>query len=166
MRTIGLDPAGLRRTRVRAQLLSGRRHGDVGAVVRAVVGVQAQDRTAAALALRVRGQGPAWILRSASRALSAAARRPSPVRLLPAFDTLLLGHADRGWLVPPAFARRVNAGGGMIRPTILTDDGVVATWSLRRREGVVEVDVEPFRRPEPGGTAPEVAAVRRFLTDR
>ena len=49
-----LDERGLRRARVRSQLLSGPPARRVEDVVRAVVGVQSQDRVAAALALRVR----------------------------------------------------------------------------------------------------------------
>jgi hypothetical protein len=111
--------------------------------------------------------GPMWILRASSRTISAAARMPGPVRLLPAFDALLLGHADRAVLVPPGHARRVNAGGGMIRPTVLTDDGVVGTWKLRReRNEAVRVEVEPFGRLGLGVREDldrEVRAVRRFL---
>jgi hypothetical protein len=70
-------------------------------------------------------------------------------------------------LVPPGHARRVNAGGGMIRPTVLTDDGVVGTWKLRReRNEAVRVEVEPFGRLGLGVREDldrEVRAVRRFL---
>jgi hypothetical protein len=39
------------------------------------------------------------------------------VRLLPAFDTYLLGYRRRDLAVAAEFGRRVNAGGGMVRPT-------------------------------------------------
>jgi hypothetical protein len=110
--------------------------------------------------------GPMWILRASSRTISAAARMPGPVRLLPAFDTLLLGYADRALLVPPRHARRVNAGGGMILPTVLTDDGVVGTWKLRRERDAVRVEIEPFGKLGPGvrdDLDREARAVTRFL---
>ena len=88
--------------------------------------------------------GAAWILTTDVRPLRAAARRPVPVRLLPAFDPLLLGYADRETLVPRIHARRVNAGGGMIRPTVLTDEGIVGTWSPRRDGGDARIEVTPF----------------------
>jgi hypothetical protein len=111
--------------------------------------------------------GPMWVLRPSSRSVAAAIRSPAPVRLLPAFDTLLLGYADRTPLVPARYARRVNAGGGMIRPTILTDDGVVGTWSLRRdRDRTPRVEVDPFARLRPGvrdDLDREVRSVARFI---
>ena len=110
--------------------------------------------------------GPMWILRASSRTLSAALRTPSPVRLLPAFDTMLLGYADRAPLVPARHVRRVNAGGGMIRPTILTDEGIVGTWSVRRDRGEPRIEVVPFTRLTAATRAAvdrEVRAVTRFL---
>lgn len=110
--------------------------------------------------------GSMWILRSSSRTVTAALRSAAPVRLLPAFDTLLLGYADRAPLLAARHARRVNAGGGMIRPTVLTDDGVVGTWTLRReRDGTLRVEVDPFGRLRPGVRSEldrEVRAVSRF----
>ncbi len=83
-------------------------------------------------------------------------RHPSPLRLLGAFDSLLLGHADRSPVVPPEHARRVNAGGGMIKPVVVSDGQVVATW--RPSTGAVE----PFR-PLTGA---EQAAVEAQLASR
>jgi hypothetical protein len=111
--------------------------------------------------------GVMWTLKRSSRTVATAVRLPAPVRLLPAFDTLLLGYADRTPLLPARYARRVNAGGGMIRPTVLTDDGVVGTWRLRReRDAAVRVEVEPFGRLGSGvrdDLDREVRAVTRFL---
>ncbi len=110
--------------------------------------------------------GVAWMLASRSGSVRAAAGRPSPVRLLPAFDALLLGYADRSRFVPASRARAVNAGGGLIRPTVLADGGVIGTWSLRRSAGEARVDVTAFGRPGPAirrEIEREAAAVTRFV---
>jgi hypothetical protein len=73
-------------------------------------------------------------LRDAGRALDGAPApepdaRPVPPRLLGAFDEYLLGWRDRSFAVPPALARVVHPGGGMIR-AVATDDGlVIGGWS-------------------------------------
>ncbi|NUR58068.1 MAG: winged helix DNA-binding domain-containing protein [Catenulispora sp.] len=52
-----------------------------------------------------------------------------PHRLLGRFDPYLLGHRSRDPILDPAFAKRVNAGGGMIAQTMLADGRVVGTWT-------------------------------------
>ena len=73
-------------------------------------------------------------------------------------------------VVPARYARRVNAGGGMVRPTLLTDDGVVGTWSLRReRDRTPRIEVDPFGRLAPGvreGLDREVRSIARFMGSR
>lgn len=66
------------------------------------------------------------------------------VRLLPAFDTYLLGWRDRTLAVPAEYARRVNAGGGIIHPTVLVNGRVVATWRLSRTATGAAVTIDPF----------------------
>jgi hypothetical protein len=53
-----LDATAVRRRRLRAQRLTDAAAAEPAAVVRALAGVQAQDRRAACLALRARGAGP------------------------------------------------------------------------------------------------------------
>ena len=52
----------------------------------------------------------------------------NPYRLLPRFDPYLLGHRSRDLILDPAFAKRVNAGGGMIAATMLAAGRVVGSW--------------------------------------
>ena len=74
----------------------------------------------------------AWVPRPMSRDVV-----PPKVRLLPAFDGLLLAHRDRSLTVGPAHAKEVLPGGGVLRPTALVDGGVEGTWRLAK--GVPEV---------------------------
>jgi hypothetical protein len=82
---------------------------------------------------------------------------PAAVRLLPAFDNLLLGHRDRALTVAVEHARDVLPGGGIIRPAVLADGRVAGTWRLERGKP----EVKPFRPPGPN-VAAEVADVIRF----
>jgi hypothetical protein len=59
---------------------------------------------------------------------------PVPMRLLPAFDELLLGWRDRSPTVPPQYARHVHPGGGILRAVVLEDGVAVGTWTRRRGE--------------------------------
>ena len=82
---------------------------------------------------------------------------PAAVRLLPAFDNLLLGHRDRALTVDVEHARDVLPGGGIIRPTVLAGGRVAGTWRLERGRP----QVTPFRPPGPD-VAAEIADVIRF----
>jgi Winged helix DNA-binding domain len=90
----------------------------------------------------------AWVPRGA-----APAAGPPSVRLLPAFDGLLLGHRDRALTVRREHARAVLPGGGVLRPTLLVGGRVEGTWRLER--GVPTVDA--FEPPS-AGVAAAVAA--------
>jgi hypothetical protein len=51
------------------------------------------------------------------------------VVLLPGFDEMVLGYADRSMTLDPAYADRIVPGGnGVFRPTVLVDGRVVGTW--------------------------------------
>ena len=81
---------------------------------------------------------------------------PVPVRLLGAFDELLLGWKDRTPVVPAAHAHAVHPGGGILRAVVLEDGEARGTWSLRR--GRVGLDLWASVSDE-AGLAAEVAAV-------
>jgi hypothetical protein len=69
-------------------------------------------------------------------------------------------------MLDPAFARRINAGGGVIHPALVADGRVLGRWAAERARGTVTVLVEPFGpipRPVREGLKSEVAAVGRFL---
>jgi hypothetical protein len=94
---------------------------------------------------------------------------PSPtplVRLLPRFDTYLLGYKGRDAAVATEHGNRVNAGGGIVHPTLLVDGRVLGLWSLRKARGAAEVTVQPFSELPPGvaeGIHAEIADIGRFL---
>jgi hypothetical protein len=113
--------------------------------------------------------GPAWLPKARRAWLDEPPPSGSPitaVRLLPAFDTYLLGYRTRDLTVPRAHARRVNAGGGMIHPVLLVDGQAVGTWQTQPTRGRLALIVEPFTDLPPAISAAleaETARLARFL---
>ena len=65
--------------------------------------------------------------------------------LLPGFDELVLGYADRSCTVDPAFAERIVPGGnGMFRSTVVCDGRVVGTWRWTGSGARRRLTAEPF----------------------
>lgn len=95
------------------------------------------------------------------------ARRSNPasVRLLPGWDTYLMGYRDRGFIAPPGRWERINLGGGMLRPAIVAGGTALGTWRAKRSGGRIAVELEPFGRldAETGAAlADEIDDVARF----
>ncbi|WP_369375352.1 winged helix DNA-binding domain-containing protein [Streptomyces sp. cg36] len=59
---------------------------------------------------------------------------PAPPRFLPEFDNLLLSHADRGRVVPPAHRGRAWKGNQAFR-TLLVDGFLAGVWRIDEGEG-------------------------------
>ncbi len=93
--------------------------------------------------LEVSGR-PAWMLRARAASLADGPGPRSAVRLVPGFDTYLLGYRSRRLAIADRYAGRVNAGGGMIRPALLVDGRVQGTWKGRPGRKELGVVVEPF----------------------
>ena len=87
------------------------------------------------------------------------------VRLLPAFDTYLLGWQSRDVILPGAYAKRIHPGGGILHPALLVDGRIVARWRLKRGKRAA-ISVEPFEPLDSavlGALEVEAAALGRFL---
>jgi hypothetical protein len=92
--------------------------------------------------------------------------RPPIVRLLPRFDSYLLGYQKRDLTVAPQYARRINAGGGIIHPTVMVDGRLVGTWKSTRKSSHLDVMVQPFDQLAPQvfqGLETEITDLSRFL---
>lgn len=109
---------------------------------------------------------PAWMLKEHLDLLDEFTMQTPVVRLLPGFDTYLLGYRSRNLLVSPRYARRINAGGGMVHPTLIVDGRAAGTWKLKRQKNGVDVVLEPFvelaAEVQPALEA-EVEDIARFL---
>src|SRR4051812_31540676 len=57
---------------------------------------------------------------------------PPHVRLLPRFDSYLLGHRDRALIMRDEHDKAVRPGGGILAATVVVDGRVEGTWKLER----------------------------------
>jgi hypothetical protein len=72
------------------------------------------------------------------------AETSAPVRFLPDFDNILLGHADRSRIIPEdAGLKGITYIG---KPTVLVDGFVRGTWKITRSKAAAALVVEPSRR--------------------
>lgn len=78
---------------------------------------------------------------------------PAPARLLPKWDSVLLGHADRSRVLPEQYRKTIIAKNGDVAQTMLVDGMVAGTWSLVGGR----VQLAPF--------APVPLAARRALQE-
>ncbi|MCP2303274.1 winged helix DNA-binding domain-containing protein [Actinokineospora globicatena] len=71
---------------------------------------------------------------------------PAPVRLVAAFDNLVLSHADRTRVIDDEHRKPVimGTGNGNVRPTVLVDGRVVGMWGTRRVKRTAVVEVTQF----------------------
>jgi hypothetical protein len=108
----------------------------------------------------------AWMLKTCAAWLDELPVHTPIVRLLPRFDIYLLGYQKRDLAVQPQYAKRINAGGGIIHPTVLVDGRVVGVWKSKREKDHLSVVVEPFDELAPElyeGLEAEVTDLARFL---
>ncbi len=109
---------------------------------------------------------PAWMLKTHAAWLDEPPTHAPVVRLLPSFDTYLLGYQKRDLVVPPQYTKRINAGGGMLHPTLLVDGRAIGTWKSKRQKNHLDILVEPFNHLPPElhpGLEAEVTDLSRFL---
>jgi hypothetical protein len=88
------------------------------------------------------------------------------VRLLPAFDTYLLGYRRRDLAVPLPLQRRLQRGGGWLHPAVVVKGRAVGAWSLSKSGGRGQVQLELVSRISAAvraGIETEVADIGRFL---
>jgi hypothetical protein len=86
----------------------------------------------------------AAIFRDDLRRLRAARSKPLPVRLLPYFDSYLLGHRAREHLVALRHHKTVYSKAGWIAPVVLVDGRVAGVWAHARERDRLVVRVTRF----------------------
>ena len=108
----------------------------------------------------------AWMLKTRAAWLDELPTHEPIVRLLPRFDIYLLGYRNRDLAVAPQYAKRINAGGGIVHPALLVDGRVLGTWQSKRLKNHLDVLMEPFDQLAPGlyeGFEAETEDLARFL---
>ena len=112
------------------------------------------------------GGRTAWVLRRDLSALRRAKLDRPTVRLLPYFDSFLLGHKGRDHLVDAAHYKRIYRPAGWVYPGVLVDGRVAGEWSYERRGKRLQVRVRPYLPLGEGtkdGVRSEAEDVARFL---
>ncbi len=105
---------------------------------------QIWGRVAAELAPVSLGGRTAWVLRGDLPALRRAALREPTVRLLPYFDSYLMGHRGRDHLVDAAHYKRIYRPAGWVYPAVLRDGRVAGEWSYERANAHLRVAIRPY----------------------
>jgi hypothetical protein len=115
--------------------------------------------------VEIAGQ-PAWMLKKHAAWLDEPPLPAPVVRLLPGFDTYLLGYKKRDLAVPPQHAKRINAGGGLLNPVLLVDGRAMGTWKSKQQKHRLDVILQPFNQLPPDlqpGLQAEITDLGRFL---
>ena len=86
----------------------------------------------------------AWMLRSDLPELQRAELEGLGVRLLPFFDSFLLGHKSHRNIVDEKDHKRVYRAQGWVSPVVLVDGRAEGVWSYVQRKNDLEVRVAPF----------------------
>lgn len=72
------------------------------------------------------------------------AKTRAPVRLLPEFDNLVLGHDDRTRVIADEHRKRVVTKNLQVLATFLVDGWVAGTWKIERKKQVATLTFMPF----------------------
>ena len=70
-----------------------------------------------------------------------------PLRLLPLWESMLMGHADKTWTVPAeADRKQVWRKAAYVAAVVVARGRVVATWTHKQQRGHLVVEVQPLSR--------------------
>ncbi|WP_044560614.1 winged helix DNA-binding domain-containing protein [Azospirillum sp. B4] len=113
--------------------------------------------------LRDEGGKALWDLPDAPRP---PPETPAPVRYIPAFDNLVLAHADRTRIVDEAWRPRIVAKNLHVAATFLVDGMVAGIWKTTRKAKLATLALEPFiplAKADEAALREEGEALLRFL---
>jgi hypothetical protein len=99
-----------------------------------------------------------WTARDGPTAASRA-RPPRDAFLLPPFDEMLVGYADRGVLAGSEDGVKLSS---LLRPAVLLRGRIAGTWKRAVRKDRVAIDVTPFAALGPNDARALAAAAGRY----
>src|SRR2546430_16773467 len=88
------------------------------------------------------------------------------VRLLPYFDSFLLGHKSHRNIVDQGNHKKIYRNQGWVSPVLLVDGRAQGIWSHEQNKGILAVHVTPFSRISSGVSSrikEEASDLGRFL---
>jgi len=85
-----------------------------------------------------------WLLLRDLKQLAATHAPDDHVRLLPNFDSYMLGHAEKDHLLDQRWYKRVYRDAGWISPVVLLNGRAIGVWSSRRKGKSLSVLIQPF----------------------
>lgn len=86
-----------------------------------------------------------WMLGYPENLMNAARHEAPVIKMLPRYDTYLMGYANRDLLIDRAMKTRLIPGNnGVINASIVEDGWVSGTWKIVRTRKQVEIHVFPF----------------------
>ena len=92
---------------------------------------------------------------------------PAAVRLLPDYDNILLGHADRTRIMPEGRHLGMFSSNGVMQGAVLVDGFVRAMWHPKPERGATRLHVTPFvkalRGPDQASIADEALGLLELL---
>lgn len=86
--------------------------------------------------------------------------------LIPAFDELTIGYADRSAAMDDAVARNPESGSGIFKPVVTVKGKVVAAWRRTEKKDLVRIEITPLSKmPDTAEKSLEAAgaAYARFI---
>ncbi len=87
-------------------------------------------------------------------------------RLLPAFDSLIMGHRDKRRLIPPRHKSRIFLPRGDVAATLLLGHRIEGTWTLKKQRGkrwlLAISTFRPLTKEEREGIEDEIDRLRGF----
>ena len=93
---------------------------------------------------------------------------PAPVRFLPEFDNLVLGHDDRTRVIAREHSQAIFTKNLRVRPTFLVDGFAAGAWEIEKQKRAATIVITPFARLAKRAkdeVAAEGERLARFLDD-